>query len=195
MLHSLLRKLATALGMRFGPPSPGRVSGWAQDGLPVQGTLTDRTAISPAPTRHGQNQHGPGQHGISGRPADRRMRRGRAGSLRVAIVEDNAFQRGALERMLSKAGFQCSVYEDPRAAIDGIAVDPVDVVVSDVFLPGCDGFELVERLRLILPDLACVLVTSHERDEIPASRHNADIVLHKPVSAAMLTDALRHAAG
>jgi Response regulator containing CheY-like receiver, AAA-type ATPase, and DNA-binding domains len=110
---------------------------------------------------------------------------------RVAIVEDNGFQRDVLERLVVAAGYQCDVYASPQDALTGITRDPVDLLISDIFMPDLDGFELAARIRKLLPDLRCVLVTSHEADEIPPEKAaTVDALLAKPITGRMLVDAL-----
>lgn len=110
----------------------------------------------------------------------------------VAIVEDNAFQRDVLERMVASvfSGCRCQVYDSPLEALEGIAGgDHVDLIISDVFMPDLDGFELVKRLRGFNPGLRSILVTSHEAEEIPDEKKGTvDALLFKPVTARLLGD-------
>lgn len=137
----------------------------------------------------------PGLFNVASATASGRLPATRRQPMRsVAIVEDNGFQRELLERMVIGAfpGCSCQVYPGPLAALEGIgAGQHVDLIISDVFMPGLDGFELAEQLRRILPDLRCILVTSHEAEDIPPGKASlADALLFKPVTQRMLSDAL-----
>lgn len=126
-----------------------------------------------------------------GRPQQTKPHRRPSVIRRVALVEDNGFQRDVLERLIVAAGFRCEAYAGPREALDGMMRDPVDLLISDIFMPEIDGFELAVRTRQILPDLRCVLVTSHEADEIPEDKAvMVDAILVKPITARMLADVL-----
>lgn len=70
-------------------------------------------------------------------------------NLRFLIVEDHEFQRAAMQHLLKTLGAE-AVYpaEDGRAALR-ILTDPdrpVDIVISDLSMPGMDGMELVRHL-------------------------------------------------
>lgn len=111
---------------------------------------------------------------------------------RIAIVDDNGFQRDVLERMVVSAGYECRTFEGPQQALQALSDDGVDLLISDVFMPQISGFELARRIREFVPDLKCVLVTSHEQDEIdPDQARTVDAVLHKPITAKLLTDTIR----
>lgn len=111
---------------------------------------------------------------------------------RIAIVDDNGFQRDVLERMVISAGYECRSFEGPLQALQALADDGVDLLISDVFMPQISGYELARRIREFVPDLKCVLVTSHEQDEIdPDQACTVDAVLHKPITAKLLIDTIR----
>jgi CheY-like chemotaxis protein len=69
--------------------------------------------------------------------------------LRFLVVEDNDFQRGMLARLLMTLG--ASAVEQAADGTAGLAVlvdpaRPVDIVVSDLAMPGMDGLEFMRRL-------------------------------------------------
>lgn len=69
--------------------------------------------------------------------------------IRVLIVDDSAFVRRALQRVLScDAGFEvAAVAENGRAALEVLAKQTVDAVVLDVEMPVMDGLETLKALR------------------------------------------------
>jgi CheY-like chemotaxis protein len=66
---------------------------------------------------------------------------------RVVIVDDDHKMRSCLVQMLEHAGFDVEAAEDGNAALAACRVRPPDALVSDVSMPGLDGFELISRLR------------------------------------------------
>ncbi|MBA3943896.1 MAG: response regulator [Herpetosiphonaceae bacterium] len=87
---------------------------------------------------------------------------------RCVLVVDDSLTTRALERsILEAAGYETAVASDGREALDILHRQPIDLVVSDVEMPGIDGFALTaaircdERLRLI----PVVLMTSLEARE------------------------------
>ncbi|HEU4676041.1 MAG TPA: PAS domain-containing protein [Motilibacteraceae bacterium] len=92
----------------------------------------------------------------------------RAGGRRILLVEDSAAQRHAMARLLESAGHRVFTAADGRSAqaqLDELAGGSsapgaeVDVVVTDLQLPGEDGLTLLGRLRARLPKAHLVLCT------------------------------------
>ena len=65
----------------------------------------------------------------------------------VLIVEDNADQEETLRMVLSLHGHRLEIASSGPAAIDLARRQRPDVVLLDLGLPGCDGFEVARRLR------------------------------------------------
>jgi signal transduction histidine kinase/ActR/RegA family two-component response regulator len=65
---------------------------------------------------------------------------------RVLLVDDNADMREYLRRVLGRA-YEVEAVADGPSALDRVQRTAPDVVVSDVMLPGMDGFELLRRIR------------------------------------------------
>jgi DNA-binding NarL/FixJ family response regulator len=85
----------------------------------------------------------------------------------VSIVEDAPGVREGLARLLSSApGFGCvASYPDAEAALKDIPMQPPDVVLMDIDLPGMNGVECVRKLKAVLPDVRVVMLTVYENPE------------------------------
>jgi DNA-binding NtrC family response regulator len=86
--------------------------------------------------------------------------RGRLGL--VYVVEDEDLVRGAVSRALEKAGFEVETFATADAALDQLAEDgavKVQVVITDVLMPGKTGFDLLTETRQRWPDLPVLLMT------------------------------------
>ncbi|MGK2349829.1 response regulator [Actinomyces sp. W5033] len=91
----------------------------------------------------------------------------RARPVRVAIVDDDAFVLTALRGYLG-ADERIEVTSTFSRAADALAFlrrVPVDVVLTDVRMPGVDGLELLARARQDHPGLAVVVLTSFDDDQ------------------------------
>jgi len=66
---------------------------------------------------------------------------------RVVVVDDNDDMRDYLRHVLEGAGFEVDALPNGTDALAACQARPPDALVSDVFMPGLDGFELIERLR------------------------------------------------
>ncbi len=117
---------------------------------------------------------------------------------RILIVEDDQELREALCDTLALAGFTYLEADSGEAALAVLADTHVDMVVSDVNMPGIDGHELLERIKQLQPGLPVMLVTAFGQVEraVEAIRAGAVDYLMKPFEARALVDAVqRYAVG
>lgn len=117
--------------------------------------------------------------------------------LRFLVVEDHEFQRTALEQLLATLGAK-AVYsaEDGLAAMQVVRDPdrPVDIVISDLSMPGMDGMEFVRHLSESGARIALILLSSVEKDllasvanMVHAYEVNLLGIVPKPATAAKLT--------
>lgn len=66
---------------------------------------------------------------------------------KILIVEDDPMMREIYEKKFSEAGFEVSMAENGKQAIDVIKKEKIEVVLSDLVMSEMDGFELVKTLR------------------------------------------------
>lgn len=109
---------------------------------------------------------------------------------RVVIVEDDPFLAEVYRDGLESVGVDTCVVTDPLMAPAQIAVFQPDLVVSDLFMPGCNGFELLALLRQddALADTPIMLLSSEPDVErrMEALDLGADDFLIKPVDMELL---------
>ena len=68
-------------------------------------------------------------------------------SCRILVVEDSPTQAEALRALLEEQGNEVVVARSAEAALERVADDRFDVVLSDVVMPGMSGFELCRQLK------------------------------------------------
>ena len=111
---------------------------------------------------------------------------------RVLIVEDSPTQAARLKHVLTTAGFEVAVASRGQDAIGMAKANPPDLLVSDVNMPGMDGYELcrVVRADKDISDLAILLLTgmSDPEDIILGLDAGADSYLTKPYEESELAD-------
>jgi two-component system NtrC family response regulator/two-component system response regulator HydG len=112
----------------------------------------------------------------------------------IFLVDDDDGSREAMCRTLERVGFDVRGFADAEAALERIqAGEPVQAVVSDVRMPGMDGYELLRRVREQRPNLPFLLVTAFAdvEDAVAALQEGADDYLTKPVKVQELRQRVR----
>lgn len=114
----------------------------------------------------------------------------------VLLVEDDRDGRRLYAEWLSHAGFQVVEAHNGFQALERAFESPPDAVVTDLNIPGIDGFELTRRLRKdertrAVPVLAVTGYAAFAADPARARRAGVDAVLPKPCSPDDLEMTLR----
>jgi len=79
--------------------------------------------------------------------------------INILVVDDEEIMRNLLDKMLSLEGYNILTAVDGQDALEIIAEEKVDLVVSDMKMPRMDGFELLKNLRNNYPDMGVVIMT------------------------------------
>ncbi len=112
--------------------------------------------------------------------------------LRVLLVEDDDDNRELMAEVLSASGYEVLSAASGQQGLETLSHNSVDVVVTDVGMPGMGGLELARAAKAIAPTIPVVIVTGWaERDDIARARgREVDAVLIKPVDPDALTQAV-----
>ena len=116
---------------------------------------------------------------------------------RVLVVDDSALIRAVLVGSLEEQGYAVVEAEDGTEALEVAAIDPPDVVLLDVVMPGLSGLEVLDRLQATLAHVPVVCLTgrSDVGDVVEALARGAHDYLRKPFESgellARLSSALR----
>jgi signal transduction histidine kinase len=115
---------------------------------------------------------------------------------RVLIVEDSPTQSTALALLLQEHGYDTAVAASGAGALELVRSEPFDLVLSDVVMPGMDGYELCRRVKTELgrADLPVVLLTSltDPLDIVRGLESGADHYITKPYDPERLLARVRH---
>lgn len=115
----------------------------------------------------------------------------------VLIVEDDpALQRYCELGLQEHGGFKVLTADDGRAALDTLARERVDVVVTDLYMPVMDGFELVAAASSRYPGLPILVLTGVPMlaDLDQGLRQSTLRILSKPLPPELLAQAVDSAA-
>lgn len=112
----------------------------------------------------------------------------------ILIVDDEKNTREGLARALRRS-YEVLIAESGSAALNILSEKPVDVMLSDLRMPGMDGMTLMQRALAGSPQLVCILLTAYGNIEtaVDAMRHGATDFLTKPVNLEQLELVLQRA--
>lgn len=79
----------------------------------------------------------------------------------ILVVDDDPALRMVLVGLLSQAGYAARAVESAEKALEVVARDAVDVVVTDLRMGGMDGLALVRELGVTASDLPVIMITAH----------------------------------
>jgi len=120
--------------------------------------------------------------------------------VRVLLVDDSLVTREMERRLLEDAGFQVSAAGDAVEALSLLSERSFDCVVTDIEMPGMDGFELTAQLRAMehFAHLPIIVVSTRDRpeDRLRGLKVGADAYLTKQsLDAGELVDLVRRLSG
>lgn len=101
--------------------------------------------------------------------------------VKVAIVEDEQSIRMLIALYLSDEGLEVVEYEHASIALEELPTKPVDLIISDIMMPGMDGYHFCEEVRLF-SEVPFLMITakSDQTDIIQGFRVGTDDYLVKP---------------
>jgi len=103
---------------------------------------------------------------------------------RVLVVEDNKNLRTLMSARLKQAGYQTFQAEDGEKALELVDSEQIDLIISDIMMPGIDGYQLTETLRQDNDDIPILMVTAKESfaDKEKGFRVGTDDYMVKPIN-------------
>ena len=87
------------------------------------------------------------------------------GGRRVLVAEDDAVVRGMIARLLVEEGYDVVVARDGREAVHlALEGPPFDLLITDIRMPGMDGWEVSRRLRERWPALPVLYISGFDAE-------------------------------
>ena len=105
-------------------------------------------------------------------------------TIHVVVIEDERPSRESYERVLTKIGYRVAGFAEAAPALDYLRQHrDVVLVVTDLMMPGVDGFGVLAAVRDIDPDIGVLMITGHGSVEsaVDAMKRGAEDYLTKPV--------------
>lgn len=103
---------------------------------------------------------------------------------RILVVDDQPTMRRLILELLRSCGFESDSVESAEAAMSRLQGETYDLVISDIQMPGRDGFELLTDIRSSQPGLPVILATGdHNAEWKKLARSQGAGYLAKPFTA------------
>jgi two-component system, NtrC family, response regulator HydG len=113
----------------------------------------------------------------------------------LLVADDDEAVRLSLERTLTREGYSVTLAPDGQAALDRLRQGGVDLLLSDLKMPGLTGLELLKLAKEVAPDVDVILLTAFGTVEeaVKAMKDGAIDFLTKPLQRAQLVRVVRQA--
>ena len=107
-------------------------------------------------------------------------------TITVLVVDDETTHRRLLEKILKKEGYNVHLASSAEGALEILRDDSVDIMISDIKMPGIDGFELLKVVKDEYPGVGNIMMTGYADDYSvkDALLRGADDYITKPFKSA-----------
>lgn len=101
---------------------------------------------------------------------------------RILVVDDEEFMLNSLSKLLGLMGFGTETAGSGEGALEIINSQSIDLVITDVNMPGMSGMELLKHIKQDKPELPVIIITGFgiEKAQAMAKENEADGFLPKP---------------
>ncbi len=119
----------------------------------------------------------------------------------VLVVDDDAGLRDSIRALLESMGFLVSTAANAREAVMELGAQRPDVILTDIYMPGGDGYELISAIRSFGENIPIIAMSGGAfqfgiKDHLGmAKRLGAEATLAKPFQAAALIETIDRAIG
>jgi two-component system nitrogen regulation response regulator NtrX len=114
---------------------------------------------------------------------------------RVLVIDDDAAIRESLRMILEYEGYECLLAPTGQDGLAAVERDQPDLVFLDIKMPGMDGLEVLDRIRLVNDSLPVVMISGHATvsTAVDATKRGAFDFIEKPLESERILVTLRNA--
>lgn len=100
----------------------------------------------------------------------------------IMFVDDDDVTGNVMQRNCDSAEYSCSVFDSAEACLDAFKESPADIVITDLRMPGMNGFDLLSKLREIDVEIPVLVMTGYSSVEnaVEAMKRGATDFIKKP---------------
>lgn len=118
-----------------------------------------------------------------------------AAAATICVVDDDPSMLKALERLLLSVGLCARFFREPLDFLNYATLNPVRVVLIDIWIPGMSGLQLQKKLRAVSPETRVIIVTADDEESVrsAAIQNGAIAFFAKPFENDIFLDAIQWA--
>jgi two-component system response regulator VicR len=119
-----------------------------------------------------------------------------AAAATIVVIDDDKDHLRLVATLLTGAGFQVRAFRESYRALENIDSNRPDLVITDIFMPFVDGFEVLRHVKHVFPEIPVMTMTEalggHGRHYLDGSvKQGASMAFQKPIAPSELLDHVR----
>ena len=111
---------------------------------------------------------------------------------KILVIDDEPDIRAIMCSALEAAGHEVMAFAEGGGAIEHVREEPVDLLITDIFMPDVEGLETIREIRRLRPDMPIIAISGIDIEGADylgvASKFGAAATLRKPFWPADLLD-------
>lgn len=109
---------------------------------------------------------------------------------KILLVDDDRRLLHAMQMRLGECGCCCAAFSNTDEALSHFSISPVDVIVTDLDMPGIDGVGVISMIRA-QSDVPIIVITGYSAEAEPDyTRHRNVSIIRKPFEMAHLVESI-----
>jgi len=112
------------------------------------------------------------------------------GKKRILITEDDEEMRSLLKDFFEEEGFETDSVSNGVDALQKLAKDRFDLIITDIRMPGLTGLDILPRLKKLHPNASVIVITAFGSEEVyrKSLERGATAYLEKPIHFSKLKE-------
>jgi DNA-binding NtrC family response regulator len=105
-----------------------------------------------------------------------------AEAVKILFVDDDPVTGRVMKRQCGNVGYQCNIYQSAREGLESFKTEGADLIITDLRMPEMNGFELLNAVRSVDPEIPVLVMTGYSSVEnaVEAMKSGATDFIKKP---------------
>ena len=99
---------------------------------------------------------------------------------KIWVIDDDRAMRWVLEKTFKEEGFDVTSWEEAQSALEILATEQPDIIITDIRMPGIDGLTFLSKVKNSFPDLPVIIMTAHSDLESAVSSYQTGAFEYLP---------------